>query len=84
MLPCFICTFCYENLLQYINKYTYVMVDINITFNQMNLNGTNFANSSKDATDVMYLHSEMFSLVGGLGETVMMLGRVFISLLCTY
>ena len=54
------------------------------SFNQMNLNGTNFANSSKDATDVMYKHSDMFSLVGGLGETVMMLGRVFISLLCTY
>lgn len=72
MKCCACCIWCFENILQFLNKNAYV---------QTNMTGKPFFKAGADALDIIQHHKTRFMIVGGLGQLFTTLGRIMITAL---
>lgn len=72
LLRCLSCYLdCFERFIRFLNKNAYTLTA---------MTGSNFCESAKDAFSLIFRNALRFSLVGGIGELFVVLGKLFIAL----
>lgn len=66
------CLACVERIVQFINKTAYIQIAIR---------GKNFCGAAFDGFDLVWSNAMRFAVVGGVGEILMFLGKMIISVL---
>lgn len=64
------CLQCVERIVQFINKTAYI---------QIALRGKNFCNAAKDGFEIVWANPLRYTVVAGVGEVIMFLGKLMIA-----